>query len=203
MIGSVLPTNSDPYLSPQPNGNKEPLPGFISVGVIPKKLPMLDKTRLFYHINRLTNIHHLCISLSVTPNILVIVHSKGHPGFSCCFEIITRFWFIHGLTKLFHIFIYHFFQYLALQTRQHVLYRSLQPIKLPSIPFFTLILNFVLALPPLKAKYNIIILVIYKFSKQVAFIKGTNTWSAEQWSHAFLNKLDLIDWDLPKKLITN
>lgn len=71
------------------------------------------------------------------------------------------------------------------------------------MPFFTLTLDFVLALSLSKEKYNAIISVIYKFSKRVTFIKGADTWSAEKWAYAFLNRLDLIDWSLPRELITN
>ena len=30
-----------------------------------------------------------------------------------------------------------------------------------------------------------------------------DTWSAKQWAHAFLKRLDLIDWNFPGELITN
>lgn len=30
-----------------------------------------------------------------------------------------------------------------------------------------------------------------------------NTWSAEQWAHAFFKRLDLIDWSFRSKLITD
>ena len=46
-------------------------------------------------------------------------------------------------------------------------------------------------------------LVTCKFSKRVTLIEGADTWSAERWAHAFLNRLNLIDWGLPGELITN
>ena len=42
-----------------------------------------------------------------------------------------------------------------------------------------------------------------KFSKWVTLIKDADTKSAEQWAHIFLNSLDLINWGLSGKLITN
>ncbi len=45
--------------------------------------------------------------------------------------------------------------------------------------------------------------VTCKFSKHITLIQGVDTWSAEQWAHVFLNRLDLIDWSLIGKLITN
>lgn len=45
--------------------------------------------------------------------------------------------------------------------------------------------------------------VTCKFSKCITLIEDTNTWSAEQWAYAFLNRLDLIDRGLPGELITD
>lgn len=104
-----------------------------------------------------------------------------------------RFWFICGLTKLFRFFICHFFQYLALQIRRHLPHRSLQPIKSLPVPFFTLMLDFVLALLLTKEKFNAKILVTCKFSKRVTFIEGADTWLTEDWAHAFFKRLNLIN----------
>lgn len=145
-----------------------------------EKFPTSDKAKLFYYINTLTNVHRLFILPFVASDILAVAHGEGHPGFSQWYRIITHFWYICGLTKLFCAFIWHCFQCLALQTRQYLLYRSLQPIKSPLILFFTLTLNFMLVLPLLKKKYNTIMSVICKFSKQVTLIDSSDTWSAEQ-----------------------
>lgn len=59
--------------------------------------------------------------------------------------------------------------------------------------FFTLTLDFVLALPLLKKKYNVIISVTCKFSKRVTLIKDVDTYSVKKWAHVFLNRLDLIN----------
>lgn len=45
--------------------------------------------------------------------------------------------------------------------------------------------------------------VICKFSKRITLIEGIDTWSAKQWAHVFLKRLDLVDWGLPGQLITN
>ncbi len=51
--------------------------------------------------------------------------------------------------------------------------------------------------------YNAIMSVTCKFSKRVTLVEGADIWSAEQWAHAFLKRLDLIDWGLPGELITD
>lgn len=172
-------TDSDPYIGSQPDG-KDPLPTSIPIGVVPKELSVPDKSQLLFHINRLTNVHHLCISSSVAPDILAIAHGEGYPGFSHCYEIITRSWFIRGFTKLLCAFICYCPKCLVLQTRRHAPYGSLQPIKSSPVPFFILTLDFVLALPLSKGDYNTLISVTYKFSKRITLIEGADTWSAEQ-----------------------
>ena len=92
---------------------------------------------------------------------------------------------------------------MALQTRRHPLYKLLQSIQSPPVLFFTLTLDFLLVLPLTKEKFNVIISVTCKFSKRVTLIEDANTWSAEDWAHAFFKKLDLIDWGLSGKLITD
>lgn len=203
VVGSTPPTDSDPYLAPRPNDDEDLFSSSIDVEEIPERFPAPDKSRLLYHINKLTNVHRLCIPPSVAPGILAVTHGEGHQGFSRCYKIIIRFWYIRSLTKLLRAFIRHCSQCLALQTRRHAPYGSLQPIESSPVPFFMLSLDFVLALPLSKEKYNTIISVTCKFSKQVTLIKGADTWSAEQWAHAFLNRLNLIDWGLPGELITD
>ncbi len=179
VIGSTPSTDSDPYMDPRPEGEEYHQPDTLPAPEGPKGLPRPDKPKLLYHVNRLTNVHRLCIPPSVAPDILGIAHGEGHPGFSCCFEIVSRSWFICGLTKLLRSFICYCSQCLALQTRRHPLYGSLQPIESPPVPFITLTLDFVLALPLSKERYNAIMSVTCKFSKRVTLVEGADIWSAK------------------------
>ena len=58
-------------------------------------------------------------------------------------------------------------------------------------------------IPSIEKKYNAIMSVTCRFSKWVTLIESADTWSAEQWAHTFLNRLDLINWGLPRELITD
>lgn len=42
-----------------------------------------------------------------------------------------------------------------------------------------------------------------QFLKKDIFIKEKNSYTAKDWAHAFLSKLDLIVWGLSKELIIN
>lgn len=161
------------------------------------------KADLLFFINRTTGVQRIAIPPTVVKDIMAIAHGKGHPGFARCYKIIFCLWYIRGLTKLLHTFIRHCPQCLALQTRRHPPYGSLQPIHSPPIPFFTFTLDFVLAFPRTKKGYNALMSVTCKFSKCVTLIPGMDTWTAEDWANSLLQRLNLIDWELPGELITD
>lgn len=114
IVGSTPPTDSDFYLAPRPDSDENLLLSFIDVEEISGGLSAPDKSKLFYHINRLTNVHHLCILPFVASDILAVAYGESHPGFSHCYEIIKRSWYIHRLTKLSWVFIRHCPQCLTL-----------------------------------------------------------------------------------------
>lgn len=90
VIGSTPSTDSDPYMASRPEGKKCLQPNTLPALEGPEGLSRPDKAKLFYHVNWLTNVHCLCISPSVTSDILGIAHGEGHPGFSRCYEIVSR-----------------------------------------------------------------------------------------------------------------
>ena len=82
----------DLYLALQPEGS-EPIDvtkDFTALEKHPEfEAPAADKTKLLYHVNKLTGVHRLCISPSVAPDVLAIAHGEGHPGFARCYKIIS------------------------------------------------------------------------------------------------------------------
>lgn len=183
VLGSTLPTDADPYLTPHPEGEAKVLPSPELSGSIEEPpqsnsadgLLNPDKTKLLYHVNKLTGVHCLCILPSVTQDILAIAYEEGHPGFSRCYEIITRFWFIWGLTKLLRTFIRYCPQCLALQTRRHALYGSSQPLESPPVSFFILTLDFILIFLVSADGFNALMSVTCKFSKRITLIEEMDT----------------------------
>ncbi len=145
VLGFLPPTDADPYMNPCFEGDRSPITDAFSIQHKPTidKLPAPDKSKLLYYVSNLTSVHWLCILPSVALDILAIAHGEGYLGFSYCYKIIARSWFIHNLTKLSWSFIQHYPQCLALQTRRYPLYGSLQLIQPLPVPFFTLTLDFV------------------------------------------------------------
>ena len=99
VLGSAPPTDADSYIEPQLEGGDLPVTDVLSIqrGPAIDGLPAPDKSKLLYHVNKLTGVYRLCIPPSVAPDILVIAYGEGHPGFSRCYEIIAHSWFICGL----------------------------------------------------------------------------------------------------------
>ena len=159
--------------------------------------------KFIYHVNHVSGVHRLCISTSIALEIITIAHDKGHPSFARYYEIVSRFWYIRGLTKLLRAFIRHCPQCLQLQIRKHSSYSSFQPIHSLPVPFHTLTLDFMLALPLNAAGFNLLMSVICKFSKRETLVKGKETWSAKDQAYTLLQQVDIIDWGLPSELITN
>ena len=206
MLGVSPATDADLYLALQLESNElfDVTKSFATLERYPKlEIPAADKTKLFYYVNKLTSVDCFCILPSVALDLLGIAHGEGHLSFAQYYKRISCSWFVQRLTKLLRSFIRHCPQCLALQTRRHPPYGSLQPIDFPLVPFFTLTLNFVLTLSASKKGYNALMSFTCKFLKQIKLIKGVDTWTAEQWAQAFLKRLKLIDRGLPGKLMTD
>lgn len=152
-----------------------------SLVTLKEDLPLLltANSRLLYHVNTMTLIQRLYIPSCMASDILVIAHRNGYPGFSRRYEIITCSWFIQGLIKILRKFIRHCSECVILQTKKYSFYGSIQPIDLSPVSFYTLMLDFIFALPLVSKRFNAVMLVIYKFSKHISFIEEIDTWSAK------------------------
>lgn len=84
-------SNSDPYFQPRPKPPEDTM--LESDSISPSKTQSgvdgPDTSRLIFHLDRLIDVRRLCIPPSITLEFLTIAHRKGHPGFSCCHEIIS------------------------------------------------------------------------------------------------------------------
>lgn len=158
---------------------------------------------LIFHVNRFTGVQRLCVPEGMVKTILEIAHGDAHLGFERAYEKIASSWYIHGLSRHLRQFIRFCPECLLLQTRRHLPYGSLQPIESPPVPFHTLTLDFILALPETPEGFNTIMSVTDKFTKKVTFVPGKKNYSAANWALVLLARLDLVDWGIPKALISD
>src|SRR5438045_589338 len=147
----------------------------------------------------------LCIpdSNNLIGDILKITHTEaGHPGAARTFECAASSWYIRRLSRQIHKYLHHCPQCRVYQTRCHAPYGSLQPIQSPPVPFHTITIDYILALPD-SGEFNAIMSVTDKFSKCITLVPGRDNWMASQWAHALLDCLWLADWGLPKVIISD
>ena len=105
-----------------------------------------DEKGLIWHNG--SGIPHLCIPQQLASEVLRITHTEaGHPGFARTFERAAGSWYIPRLGRHVRDFLCHCPECLVYQTQCHSPYGSLQPIQSLSVPFHTITLDFVLALP--------------------------------------------------------
>ena len=160
--------------------------------------------RLIYHIDKATGVRRLCIPAAVVKDVLAVAHTaEGHMGFARCYERVAGSWYIRGLTRYLRDYLKHCPECLVYQTRRHAPYGSMQPIYSPPVPFHTITIDFVLALPLSVEGFDSAMSVTCKFSKRVTLAPGKTTWKALDWAVAMLERLELGDWGLPKVILSD
>lgn len=171
------------------------------------RLPFELDDGLIYRVDPPTSDHafrqrRLCLPPTVVGDVLKMAHSEGHPGHAKLYDVINSSWFIRGLSKHLREFLRHCPECLVFQTRRHKPYGSLQPIDTPPVPYHTISIDFILALPR-TTEYNCILSVTDKFSKKITLIPGMDTYSAPQWAKVLLERLQLVDWGVPKAILSD
>ena len=106
------------------------------------------------------------------------------------------------------------------QCRTHATNRQkplgeLQPIVSAPVPFYTIAIDFVLALPSETPKHsfwrlpntyytlNAMMTATCKWSRKILLIPGSTRYLAKDWAKVFLRMLLLIDWGVPTNIISD
>ncbi len=162
-----------------------------------------SKRFLIYHTDKVTGHRRLCIPPSVVADVFEIGHGDGHPGFARCYERISSSWYIQSLSKLLREYLQHCPNCQVFQTRRHLPYGSMEIINSPPVPFHTLAMDFILGLPLTKNSEDCMMSVTCKFSKMLTLIAGKTTFGAKDWARLLLTRLLLINWGMPKAIISD
>lgn len=123
----------------------------------------------------------LCIPKVAIKDILDTAHDSSHGGFARYYERVSSSYFIKNLTGHLKDYLKNCPECQINQTRRHRPYGKLQPILSTPIPFHTITLDFVLALPASQAGLDYaagldcMMSVTDKFSKRTSIIPGKNT----------------------------
>jgi hypothetical protein len=166
-------------------------------------LPYFLEKDLLYTTGTNSTERKLCIPRSVVPEIFELAHdSAGHQGFARTYERLAGLAIYKG-SRLLKQYIAACPQCNQNSTKRHRPYGSLQPIIPPPIPFHTITIDIVMALPNSKDGKDQALTSTDKFTKRVGIIPGKATWSAEEWGVALVRHWQLTDWGFPRVIISD
>lgn len=170
-------------------------------------LPFVVEDGLIYFKDPTDHRRRLCIPDfdGLIKEVFEMAHDEaGHPGYIRTHERITQTLFIQRLSQRLHDYLRHCPQCRLNQTPRHKPYGSLQPILTPPEPYYTVTIDFVLALPTFTLdRFDCLLTVTDKFSKRITLILGRETFKAKDWALALLDRLLLVDWGLPKIILSD
>ena len=86
-------------------------------------------------------------------------------------------YFFKKLTRRLHYYIYYYYKCNINQIKRYAKYDSLTSIIESLILYYTIVVDFILTLLKTTKRMNIIMLIIYKFSKRIIFIFDKNIFS--------------------------
>ena len=150
--------------------------------------------------------YHLCILTYLYENVFTMAHDfMGHSDYVQTHKWLTDSLYLLDLSKHLHEYLQHCLQCQLMQTSQHCLYESMQPILTLSWSFHVLTVNFILVLPtlPPSDNYDIILSVTDKFSKIITLISGQKIMTVKDWVIRLMNCLALLNWGLPQAILSD
>lgn len=145
----------------------------------------------------------LCVPESLAKEVFKIAHDGNfHAGHHTTHARIAPSVYIKGLWNQLHTYIKHCPDCQLNQTKRHPTYGELNPIATPPIPFHTIAMDFIVALPYYEGR-NMLLTNTCKFTKKKLLIPGFDEWSAAEWGNAFLVAVIAHDWGVPVVIISD
>jgi hypothetical protein len=145
----------------------------------------------------------LCIPQALQHEVFKLAHDNNfHGGYHRTYDRIAPSIFIRNLSKHLRTYIEHCASCQLNQTKRHLPYGELYPIATPAIPFHTIAIDFVVALPEYDG-YDALLTVTCKATKRVLLIPGAENWSASEWANVFITSLVGHDWGIPTAIISD
>ena len=146
----------------------------------------------------------LCLPSSLEHEVFAMAHDNHHHiGFHRCYQRIAETIYMHRLSRRLRLCIASCHACQQNQTKRHRPYGQLVPIAPPTIPFHTIAMDFVLALPTSIDGFDTLLTVTDKFTKRVLLIPGMATWGAREWALVLLENLQKTDWGVPRAIVSD
>ena len=158
---------------------------------------------LLYHLSGDAGKDRLCIPATMEQEVFKQAHDlSNHGGFHRTYDRIVNSCFIRHLAGKLRAYVRHCPTCQINQTKRHAPYGSLVPITSPAIPFHTITMDFVLALPDCNGM-NVLLTITDKFTKRVLLLPGKDTYGAEDWAPIVISALLSHDWGVPCAIISD
>ena len=152
-------------------------------------IPFVLREGLIYHVNG-EDRWRLCIPPSMEQEMFEQAHDlSNHGGYHRCHDRLSHTVFIRHLAKNLRTYIAHCPACQLNQTKRHKPYGSLVPITAPAMPFHTIAMDFIVALPATKAGNDCLLTITCKATKRNLLVSGKETWTAAQWGEVVLRAL--------------
>ena len=153
---------------------------------------------IIYHIKETPR---LCLPINVEKDAFQLAHDhNSHAGQHRAYQRLLESIYMPRMSRKLRQYIKHCPSCQLNQTKRHRPYGELMPLSTPNVPFHTIAMDFVVALP---GKYDAMLTVTCKYSRRLLLIPGLTTYKAEQWSDLLLDRLLLCDWGLPRAIISD
>lgn len=145
----------------------------------------------------------LCIPEAMDGEVFKQAHDlTHHGGFMRTYDRLIHSVYIRRMVKRLKTYIAHCPECQLNQTKRHPTYGELSPITSPAIPFHTIAMDFIVALP-LSRGHNVLLTITCKFIKKILLLPGHDTWGAVEWANAVIVALVSHDWGIPRAIISD
>lgn len=166
------------------------------------RLPYKIDDELLYTVNY-NQPDRLVIPHNLVRTVLAQAHDQAaHPGPARTLERL-RSVCIHRVRRQTEMYIRHCRSCQVNKPTTHQPFGSLQPILSTPIPFHTITIDFVTALPVTANKEDAVLTVTDKFTKRVTFVPGATNWSGTDWGCKLVSHLLTADWGIPAVIISD
>ena len=175
-----------------------------SRGDRPITVPFAAVDDLLYFKDPETHRLRLCIPRSLAKEVFELAHDQvNHSGFNTTYARVVETIYMFSLSRLLKRYIAHCPECQHNQTRRHPPYGDLRPVESPAVPFHTITMDFILAMPTVQSGFDCILTVTEKFCKRILLVAGKKTWDAKAWARALLKHLHLADWGIPSAIVSD
>ena len=162
---------------------------------------------LIYHVHE-ANGHgsgepRLCISENCQKDVFKVAHDDNfHAGQHRAYRRLVETVYMPSMSRKLRLYLRHCPACQLNQTKRHSPYGELAPISTSPLPFHTIAMDFILALPDI-ADRDVMLTLTDKATRQLQLIPGRSTWSATQWAHAVVDRLQIANWGIPEAIISD